>query len=279
MKDDQAAAKGGLADGEADWVKMRVGGRKVNEGFLNKPDNQDLKLKFHELEIQRSLRYADYLDVAKHYHKIWEAPKVQEDQEGLAIKAIENIVCFLILAPYDNEQSDMINRLFIDPALSKPGREVYHALIKRFITPELLRWNGIQDHFGPTLRGSVIFTGPGGDKRWNDLHTRVNEHNIRVISKYYSRITIPGLTSLLSLPTSETEELLSRLVVSGTVWARIDRPAGIVNFRQKRSAEDVMNDWSSDMNRMLGLVEKAWMAMNAEVAARSVGEKAAKAGA
>jgi 26S proteasome regulatory subunit N5 len=31
-----------------------------------------------------------------------------------------------------------------------------------------------------------------------------------------------------------------------------------------------MNDWSSDMNKMLGLVEKAWMAMNAEMAARSV---------
>ncbi len=181
------------------------------------------------------------------------------------------------------------------PCSSLPNIVPSSALIKRFITPELLRWNGIQDHFGPTLRGSVIFTGPGGDKRWNDLHTRVNEHasilrrpcyypltclqNIRVISKYYSRITIPGLTSLLSLPTSETEELLSRLVVSGMVWARIDRPEGIVNFRQKRSAEDVMNDWSSDMNRMLGLVDKAWMAMNAEVAARSVGEKAGKAGA
>jgi len=45
-----------------------------------------MKLKFHELGIQRSLRYADYLDVAKHYYKIWEVPKVQEDQEGLAIK-------------------------------------------------------------------------------------------------------------------------------------------------------------------------------------------------
>ena len=40
LKDEQAAAKGGLADGEADWVKMRVGGRKVNEGFLNKPESQ-----------------------------------------------------------------------------------------------------------------------------------------------------------------------------------------------------------------------------------------------
>jgi hypothetical protein len=40
IKDEQAAAAGGLADGEADWVKMRVGGRKVNEGFVNKPENK-----------------------------------------------------------------------------------------------------------------------------------------------------------------------------------------------------------------------------------------------
>lgn len=40
IKDEQAAAAGGLADGEADWVKMRVGARKVNESFINKPENK-----------------------------------------------------------------------------------------------------------------------------------------------------------------------------------------------------------------------------------------------
>jgi 26S proteasome regulatory subunit N5 len=40
MKDEQAKATGGLTDGEADWVKMRVGARKVNEGFINKSDNK-----------------------------------------------------------------------------------------------------------------------------------------------------------------------------------------------------------------------------------------------
>ena len=74
---------------------------------------------------------------------------------------------------------------------------------------------------------------------------------------------------MLDLPAKETEETLSRLVVSGTVWARIDRPAGVVNFRAKRDAEEVMNDWSSDMQRLLGLVEKTWMGMNAALAAQS----------
>ena len=74
---------------------------------------------------------------------------------------------------------------------------------------------------------------------------------------------------LLDLSKQETEETVSRLVVSKTIWARIDRPAGIVKFRNARNAEEVMNDWSSDMQRLLGLVEKAWMGMNAAQAAQS----------
>ena len=93
--------------------------------------------------------------------------------------------------------------------------------------------------------------------------------NIRVVAEYYSRIRMNRLTALLDLSPQQTEETLSRLVVSGTVWARIDRPAGIINFRNKKSPEDVMNEWSSDMQRLLGLVEKTWMGMNAALAAQS----------
>ena len=77
------------------------------------------------------------------------------------------------------------------------------------------------------------------------------------------------LETMLDLSTKETEETLCRLVVSKTIWARIDRPSGIINFRQEQTAEDVMNDWSSDMQRLLGLVEKTWMGMNAALAAQS----------
>jgi 26S proteasome regulatory subunit N5 len=38
-----------------------------------------------------------------------------------------------------------------------------------------------------------------GQKRWSELHKRVIEHNIRVIAKYYTRITTKRLTQLLDL--------------------------------------------------------------------------------
>ncbi|KAI0275156.1 hypothetical protein BC834DRAFT_921282 [Gloeopeniophorella convolvens] len=256
--------KSALNGGEPEWVKLRVQSRKVNEQFLKEASNEAIKLQFYDMMVQYGLRHHSYLDVAKYYHKVWETPSIKEDVNDKGKTALEHIVYYVALSPHDNEQSDMMHRLFADPALEK--LEVQYNLIKSFTTDELMRWPGIVDVFGPFLRKTEVFA---NDKHWEDLHTRVIEHNVRVIAKYYTRITLARLTTLLDLTPQQAEETLSRLVVAGTVWARIDRPAGIVNFRNQRSAEDVMNDWSSDMQKLLGLVEKTWMGVNAAQAAQA----------
>jgi 26S proteasome regulatory subunit N5 len=64
------------------------------------------------------------------------------------------------------------------------------------------------------------------------------------------------LTELLDLPPLTTERTLCKLVTEKTIYARIDRPTGIVNFKAQRKVGEVMNDWSRDLDKMLGLVEK-----------------------
>lgn len=64
------------------------------------------------------------------------------------------------------------------------------------------------------------------------------------------------LTELLDLPLLTTERTLCKLVTDKSVYARIDRPAGIVDFRKKRNVNDVLNAWSGDVSKMLDLVEK-----------------------
>ena len=93
-------------------------------------------------------------------------------------------------------------------------------------------------------------------RRWLDLRKRVIEHNVRVVAKYYTRIRLPRLTQLLGLDRVETEKYLSELVTAKTVYARIDRPAQLVSFAQPRQADDVLNDWSSNMKSLLGLLER-----------------------
>ncbi|KAI0785093.1 PCI-domain-containing protein [Abortiporus biennis] len=260
-----------IAGGEQEWAKVRVGGRKVNESFLAQTENEDLKLKYYDMMIQYALNQGAYLDAAKYYYKVWETPSIKKDEAGRGRDALEHIVYYIVLAPHDNEQSDMLHRLFNDPALLK--LELQYALVKCFTTPELMRWPGIEQIYGSHLRKTTIFK---SDKLWEDLHTRIIEHNIRIVAKYYTRITLARLTTLLDLTPEQAEQTLSRLVVSGTVWARIDRPAGIVNFRSARGAEEVMNDWSSDMQKLLSLVEKTWMGVNAAQAAQARAKAAAK---
>ncbi|KZV74946.1 PCI-domain-containing protein [Peniophora sp. CONT] len=253
-----------MGGGESEWVKVRVASRKVNEQFLTDKENEALKLTYYDMMVQYGLRHHSYLDIAKYYRKVWETPSIKEDENGKGRIALEHIVYFSILAPHDNEQSDMIQKLYIDPTIIK--LEPQHQILKSFTDEEIMRWPAIEQVYGSFLRGTDVFK---VEKHWEDLHVRIIEHNIRIIAKYYSRIKLERLSTLLDLPVKETEDTLSRLVVSATVWARIDRPAGVVNFRAKRDAEEVMNDWSSDMQKLLGHVEKAWMDMNAAQAAQS----------
>ena len=64
------------------------------------------------------------------------------------------------------------------------------------------------------------------------------------------------LTELLDLPPLTTERTLCKLVTDKTVYARIDRPAGIVTFKPRHSINQILNVWSGDIGKMLSLVEK-----------------------
>lgn len=135
-------------------------------------------------------------------------------------------------------------------------------LLKLFTVHELMRWYEIVENFGPQLCSTDIFdaeldpANPDAYQRWQDLRKRVIEHNVRVVAKYYTRIEFGRLTQLLDLDEDETERYVSDLVTSKTIYAKIDRPARIVNFSKPRDADDVLNEWSSNMRSLLGLLER-----------------------
>jgi 26S proteasome regulatory subunit N5 len=126
-----------------------------------------------------------------------------------------------------------------------------------------MRWPEISRIFGSHLFSTGVFapsatasTDPTAFTRWEDLRKRVIEHNVRVVAKYYTRIQMSRLTQLLDLTEDETEKYISELVTAKTVYAKIDRPARIVDFEKKRDADDVLNEWSGNMKSLLGLLER-----------------------
>ncbi|KAI9846026.1 MAG: hypothetical protein M1838_001476 [Thelocarpon superellum] len=223
-------------------------------------DVTDLKLRFYEQQIQLAKHDDKYLDVCKHYRQVLDTDAIEENPEKLRT-VLENVIYFIILAPYDNEQSDLLHRIHRDSRNNQIPSDA--QLLKLFTVPELMRWPLISERFGAHLCATPVFDDAPGQsddgkahQRWQDLRKRVIEHNVRVIAKYYTRIDLGRLTQLLDLTEEETEKYISQLVTAKTVYAKIDRPARIVSFARPRDADDVLNEWSGNMKTLLGLLER-----------------------
>ncbi|RIB22313.1 hypothetical protein C2G38_2243367 [Gigaspora rosea] len=238
-----------------DYTRMLIISKKINTKFFADIEQQDLKLRYYELMIQHALHEEQYLNVCKYWRHVYDTPSIKEDESKWK-EVLQNVIYFIVLSPYDNEQHDLLHRIYEDPNLIKLS--LHYELAKHFITPELMRWPRIQELYGTALRQTPVFAlgDEAGEKRWQELHKRVIEHNIRVVAKYYTRVRTKRLTQLLDLNEEDTEEFLSKLVVSKTIYAKIDRPAGIVSFASPKDANQVLNDWSNNINSLLGLIEK-----------------------
>lgn len=82
------------------------------------------------------------------------------------------------------------------------------------------------------------------------------EHNLRIIAKYYREVSISRLVQLLKCSTEKVEELLCGLVVQKAIYARINRPTGIVNFCKELKPEQVLDIWSGRLGEISELLLK-----------------------
>ncbi|KAM3507121.1 hypothetical protein MY11210_007277 [Beauveria gryllotalpidicola] len=237
--------------------KKKARGEEVAEE--KEDDTTDLKLRYYEQQIMLAKHEDKYLEVCKHYRQVLDTEAVEEDPSKLH-PVLQRIIYFVILAPYDNEQHDLLHRIYKDSRNSQVSLDA--ELLQLFTIHELMRWPEVAKKFGPHLCSTDVFNAKASSsddkahQRWQDLRKRVIEHNVRVVAKYYTRIQMGRLTKLLDLTEDETEKYISELVTLKTVYARIDRPARIVSFSKPRDADDVLNEWSHNMKSLLGLLER-----------------------
>ncbi|XP_054155179.1 26S proteasome non-ATPase regulatory subunit 12-like [Oppia nitens] len=254
-----------------DFVRTQIISKKIQTKYFEDPEVQDLKFKYYNLMIQLDQSEGSYLAICKHYLALFNSPSVQSDVNKRT-NILKNCVIYIILAPFDNQQSDLINRVKGEKALQDITR--YNELIKMFTNWELINWRSIEVSLQQLLRvgGPDLELQPtgafdaseSGNKRWNDLKNRVVEYNIRVMAKYYSRLRLQRMSELLGLNLKETEEALSVLVVNKTIWAKVDRSSAVVNFSQQKDPNQVLNDWSKDINSLMQLVCKTNHLINKE---------------
>jgi len=244
----------GLAN--KDFIRTGILSKKISIRYFKDESVSALKLRYYELMIQVAMHEGRYLDVCKYNREIFDTPSIQAD-EGLWKPVLRDAVIFLVLAPYDNEQADLLPRLALEAKLAELPE--YQTLLKKFQTAEIMPWNAVEADYGKVLRLTPHFNvdDDGGKKRYDDFRNCVVEHNIRTIATYYTRISSERLASLLDLPEEQTEECLSNLVVNKTVFAKINRPAKIITFKAKRKAAEVLQEWSSSNSALTRMVDQA----------------------
>lgn len=153
-------------------------------------------------------------------------------------------------------QSSLLNSTLEEKNLSEIPN--FRFLLKQFNTMEVIHWTNLWETYKDEfVKEEDMLGGSLGDKAAEDLKQRIIEHNILIVSKYYSKITVKRLAELLCLSLQETEMHLSDMVVSKYLIAKIDRPMGIVCIQAPKDSNDILNSWAMNLEKLLDLVEKS----------------------
>jgi len=176
-------------------------------------------------------------------------------------------VLYLLLSPYGNEQSDLLHRVLEDKAMEQLPS--YKTLLELFKNQELINWKDLCKLYEQELKSgtgatAVFDKSEFGVKRWQTFKNRVVEHNIRIMAKYYTRVSLTRMSELLDLSVEEVETCLCGMIVGSTVVGRIDRPSGIVSFLSSKDPSESLNDWAHNLSKLMGLISRTTHLINKE---------------
>jgi 26S proteasome regulatory subunit N5 len=255
-----------------DWVRAKIISNKVSARQLQKAAHADLKLRYHRLMIRYYAHEQDFLEICRAYLQMYVAMAKTADAAERD-ECLRMVSAYIVLAERAPEQSDLLHRVRAFKQLEE--LPAFKRLLEYFITVELIEWSRFAAIYQPILDQLSVFKEQGsasaaaaddGDDKnaggddalplWKALRDRVIEHNIRVVSTYYVRISTDRLAALLELSVVDAQKHLARLVVAKQVYARIDRPKAIVVFRKPREPSDELNQWSSDVSELLTLLQR-----------------------
>ncbi|XP_076756260.1 regulatory particle non-ATPase 5 [Xylocopa sonorina] len=239
-----------------DFMRTQIIAKKINVKFFsdeNDEETQSLKLKYYDLMMELARHEGWHLELCRHNRAVLETPTVKDDPKKRHT-ALSRAVLYLVLAPHEPEQADLTHRLLNDKLLDEIP--TYKELLRLFVNPELIKWSGLCEIYERDLRATEVFSSSTeeGCKRWADLRNRVVEHNIRIMAKYYTKITLTRMAELLDLPVEETESCLCSLVETGVINARTDRPAGVVRFTGTQEPAALLDAWAASLSKLMSLV-------------------------
>eukprot|EP01040_Poterioochromonas_malhamensis_P001033 gene1033-1095_t len=251
-----------------DYIRTAIHSRKMNLKTIDEIGFEDIKIHYYQMQIEYYTHEKNTWEISQAYFKI--ASTKGDAYSEIRLQSIQDCITFLLLSKHETAQQEMLFRVknLLDNGDWKEIKinPLHKEVLTLFTTNEII--NTPFPHQDEFLQQENLrrydFDG-NSTKHFLHLTTvRIIEHNIRIVSKYYQRIRLSRLGQLLSLSQETLEFHLSDLSFSGDIVLKIDRPNGIVSFEKKRSAEEILSQWSNDINSMMSLIETTCHLINRE---------------
>jgi 26S proteasome regulatory subunit N5 len=254
-----------------DYIRMGIIANKVQRRVIDRLEHEERKLRYFEMLSELHEHRLEAQELAKDYRAILECTRVQED-ESLWKNALGSVILYSAISPWSETLEAEWHALLRDKRIeSLPSHQ---ALLTDLTTPEVSAFPrpelsdlattrvfvGLEAAKAAWGSSRAISELSGSDQRgerwWGMLHRRVVQHNLRVMSKLFSRLRFERLCELLVLDPAVCEAELRDMVTAKDLYARIDRPAGVVKFRKQRPAAQVLTEWGADLAKVLSLVDR-----------------------
>jgi len=235
-----------------DTIRAQIMARKINVKVFKDEEIEDLKLSYYSLIVRYHLHQHTWLEIFRAYQAMWGSKSLMEDEEARS-RNLKLQCIYLMLSAYDNEQNDQMHILSKIPQLA--DLPMYKELVRLFTTTEVFHFADLESQLRTELEGLKSFDAKEVELMLSTFHRRVTEHNIEVVAQYYARIRIERLSQLLQLDIPKMEAQLCEMVTKKQVYARINRPKGIIDFTAPKSPNELLNDWSSDIATLLSKLE------------------------
>ncbi|UKK01784.2 26S proteasome non-ATPase regulatory subunit 12 [Theileria orientalis] len=266
-----------------DYIRFFIASRKINEKLLDGDDFFEEKLRYYEYMIHYYKHEGSIFEVAQSHHKRYNS--LVKAEHPTHLEELERLLVYLIISPINDETRSYMKKVDEEEAKNLKKVVLMNEFFKQFLSDLLVPYplsqelhNKVTSLLTNSAKGEQLKlsnvtgnmnginnTANGGYQEelkpvavdeLTLLNDRILRHNLQVISKYYVKVTLARLSELLGVNVQKLEEEISNLVYSNNIFAKIDRPAGIVKFGKKQQPEVVLNKWSNSVGKLMELVDQ-----------------------
>lgn len=276
-----------------DIIRAQIISKKIQTRyFKDKADDvevQKLKLKYYRLMVELKSREENYLEVATFYQNMLQTDIILKN-DAERVNGTKAVLLYCLLAEHAPEQVTLLHNTYNLDTIEDDLPD-YKKLAENFITQELISWTDLCNKYEKSLKEDSNKTMTDADKvsrescdslgkiilfpdekTWGIFKSRVVEYNLRIISKYYKKISTERLCQLLCLEPDTIEKTIAKLVNKGMIHCKINRLDGIIDFTQVEQPREILNNWSRQLDNLMILVDqtthlisKEYMLANAKI--------------